>query len=76
MEHVIGYLGSLLRQSLNAFWNLAAQTARVAHADALVVMWPDFEKTKGNPRGSEDLGDGYLLLGPKDTTAYNVSPPE
>ena len=76
MERVIGYLGSLLRQPSNAFRNLAAQTARVAHTNALVAMWPDFEKTKGNPRGSEDLGDGYLLLGPKDTTVYNVSPPE
>ena len=76
MERVIGYLGSLLRQPSNVFRNLAAQTARVAHTNALVAMWPDFEKTKGDPRGSEDLGDGYLLLGPKDTTSCNISPTE
>jgi len=39
-------------------------------------MWPDFEETKGDPRGSKDIGDGYLLLGPKDTSAYDPSPPE
>ena len=76
MEHVIGYLGSLLRQPSNAFWNLAAQTKHVANTNALVAMWPEFKKTKGNPRGSIDLGDSYLLLGPKDTTLYHVSPAE
>ena len=74
MERTIGYLGSLLRQPSNPFRNLAAQTKRVANTNALVAMWPDFEKTKGNPRGSIDLGGGYLLLGPKDTTLYCVSP--
>lgn len=76
MERVIGYLGSLLRQPSNAFRNLAAQTKRVANTNALVAMYPDFEKTKGDPRGSRDLGNGYLLLGPKDTTLYPVSPVE
>ena len=76
MERVIGYLGSLLRQPSNPFRNLAAQTKRVANTNALVAMWPEFEKTKGDPSGSMDLGDGYLLLGPKDTTLYCVSPVE
>ena len=39
-------------------------------------MWPDFERTKDKPRGSKELGDGYLLLGPKDISPYNVSPAE
>ena len=76
MERVIGYLGSLLRQPSNPFRNLAAQTRRVAVTNAVVAMWPDFEHTKGNPRGSEDLSGGYLLLGPKDTSAYSTSPLE
>jgi hypothetical protein len=76
MERVIGYLGSLLKQPSNPYRNLAAQTTRVAHTNAIVAMWPDFEKTKGNPRGSKDLGDGYLLLGPKDTNAHYISPTE
>ena len=76
MERVIGYLGSLLRQPSNPFRNLAAQTKRVANTNTLVAMYPDFEDQKGNPRGSKDLGNGYLLLGLKDTTLYHVSPAE
>jgi len=76
MERVIGYLGSLLRQPSNPFRNLAAQTKRVVHTNALVAMWPELEKTKGDPQGSRDLGDNYLLLGPKDTTPYYVLPTE
>ena len=76
MERVIGYLGSLLRQPSNPFRNLVAQTKRVVHTNALVAMWPDFEKVKGNPQGSKDLGDNYLLLGPKDTNPYHLLPTE
>ena len=76
MERVIGYLGSLLRQPSNIFRNLAAQTKRVANTNALVAMWPELQKTKGDPRGSKDLGDDYLLLGPKDTSLYQTSPAE
>ena len=76
MERVIGYLGSLLRQPSNPFRNLAAQTRRVATSNALIAMWPDFEKPKEAPRGSKNLGDSYTLLGPKDKTAYKLSPSE
>jgi hypothetical protein len=73
MERVIGYLGSLLRQPSNPFRNFAAQTRRVATTNALCAMWPDFERERGNPRGSIDLTNGYLLLGPRDTTLYHLS---
>jgi hypothetical protein len=76
MERVIGYLGSLLRQPSNPFRNLAAQTKRVVHTNALVAMWPELEESKGDPQGSKDLGDDYLLLGPKDTTPYYLQPTE
>ena len=76
MERVIGYLGSLLKQPSNPFRNLAAQTRRVAATNALVAMWPDLEKPKGAPKGSKDLGNGYVLLGPKETTPYHPSPYE
>jgi hypothetical protein len=76
MERVIGYLGLLLRQPSNPFRNLAAQTRRVATSNALFAMWPDLEETKEDPRGSIDLGDGYLLLGPKDISPHLLSPPE
>ena len=70
MERVIGYLGSLLRQPSNPFRNLAAQTKRVVHTNALVAMWPEFDQPADDPQGSKYLGNGYLLLGPKDTSCY------
>ena len=76
MERVIGHLGSLLRQPSNPFRNLAAQTKRVVHTNALVAMWPDFEKAKANPQGSKDMGDNYLLLGPKDSSPHHLLPTE
>ena len=76
MERVIGYLGSLLRQPSNPFRNLAAQTRRVATTNALVAMWPELKNQKDAPRGSRDLGDGYLLLGLKDTKLHRLSPSE
>ena len=73
MECVIGYLGSLLWQPSNPFRNLATQTRRVATSNALLTMWPDLERSKTNPRGSMDLGDDYLLLGPKDVSPHPLS---
>jgi hypothetical protein len=72
MERTIGYLGNLLRQPSNIYRNLAAQTKRVAHTNALVAMWPELQKKTDDPRGSKDLGDDYLLLGPKDTSLYHL----
>ena len=77
MERVIGILGSLLRQPSNPYANLAAQAQKMAHINAMVAMWPSFEKTKDDPRGSISLGDGYLLLGPKeDSYPHQTTPTE
>ena len=77
MERVIGVLGSLLAQPSNPFANLAAQAQKMAHINAMVAMWPSFEREQIDPRGSIDLGDGYLLLGPKeDAGPHYISPTE
>jgi hypothetical protein len=60
----------------NPFRSLAAQTRRVAISYALFTIWPDLEKSKGNPRGFMELGDGYLPLGPKDVSPHQLSPSE
>ena len=70
---MIGYLGGLLRQPSNIYGNLAAQTRRVAITNALTTMWPELQKHTDDPRGSKDLGDDYLLLGPRDTSLHNLS---
>ena len=62
MERIIGVLGSQLRQPSNPFANLAAQAQKMAHVNAMVAMWPSFDKIPDDPHGSVDLGDGYLLL--------------
>ena len=66
MERVIGVLGSQLRQPSNPFANLAAQAQKMAHVNAMVALWPSFERITGDPYGSVDLGGGYLLLRPMD----------
>lgn len=76
MERVIGVFGFLLRQPSNPFAKLAAQAQKMAHVNAMVAMWPSFEKAKENPRGSVDLGEGYLLLGPKDSVPHHTTPIE
>jgi len=74
MERIIGVFGSRLRQPSNPFANLIAQAQKMAHINAIVTMWPSFEKIKGNPHGSIDLHDGYLLLGPKeDAGPHHIS---
>ena len=73
MERVIGYFGSLIRQPSKPNQNLAAQARHVAHINALVCMWPEFDRETRDPSGSMDLGDGYLLLGPKDTDIHQIS---
>ena len=73
MERMIGHLGSLIKQPSNPFTNLAEQAKKVVEINALVAIYPGFEKKKKDPRGSIDLGDGFLLLGPKDQKPYDFS---
>ena len=73
MERVIGVFGSLLRQPSNLFSNLREQARKVAEINAVVAMYPEIEFQTGEPRGSLNLGQGYILLGPKDTKPYSLS---
>ena len=34
------------------------------------TMWPEFDQPVDDPQGSKYLGNGYLLLGPEDTSHY------
>ena len=76
MECIIRVFGSLLQQPSNLFSNLREQAKKVAEINAMVAMWPEIEFQTGEPRGSLDLGQGYILLFPKDTTPYFLSPVE
>ena len=48
------------------FVNLASQAQKMVHVNALVAMWPSFEKVEQDPYGSINLGNGYILLRPAD----------
>ena len=74
MERVIGVFGSLLRQPSKLFSNLREQARQVAEINAVVTMWPEIETQRGELQGSLNLGQGYILLGPKDTKPYVLSP--
>ena len=76
MERVIGVFGSLLQQPSKLFSNLREQARRVAEINAVVAMWPEIETQRGELQGSLNLGQGYILLGPKDTKPYVLSPAE
>ena len=76
MERVIGILGSLIKQPSNPFANLAEQAKKVAEINTITTMWPDLEHSKHDPRGSIDIGQGFLLLGPRDSKPYPLSPAE
>jgi len=76
MERMIGVFGSLLRQPSSVFSNLREQARRVAEINAVVAMWPEIESNRGELRGSLNLGQGYILLTPKDMKVYQLSPTE
>jgi hypothetical protein len=73
MERIIGVLGSLVKQPSNAFANLTEQAKKMASINALLAMWPEVGYESKNPRGSVDLGGGFILLGPKDEKLYKLS---
>ena len=74
MERVIGIFGSLIKQPSNPFANLTEQAKKVAEINAITAMWPDLEHSTHNPCGSINIGQGFLLLGPRDSKPYPLSP--
>lgn len=72
MERTIGNLGEEIKQPSNPYKNLSERGLQRAQATAMKAMYPEFDKdkdTKGPPRGSLMLGDGFILLRAMDRTA-------
>ena len=76
MERMIGVFGSLIKQPSNPFANLSEQAKKVAEVNAIIAVWPSLERVKKDPRGSVDIGSGYIRLGPKDDKPYYLSTAE
>ncbi|KAF7356061.1 hypothetical protein MVEN_00935900 [Mycena venus] len=66
MERTIGNLGEEMKQHSNPYANLSQRGVRRAQVNALKSLIPDIEPNNELPRGSEDLGHGYILLRAKD----------
>ena len=66
LERTIGNLGEEIKQHSNPFANLSQRGIRRAQVNALKAMIPDLDldraATGALPRGSKDLGNGYVLL--------------
>lgn len=73
MEWTIGNLGEEIKQHSNAFANLAQRGIWHCQVNALKAMIPDLEPpTNHLPQGSYDLGENYILLTARDTSAREV----
>ncbi|KAJ7092934.1 hypothetical protein B0H15DRAFT_777192 [Mycena belliarum] len=66
MERTIGNLGEEIKQHSTPYANLSQRAIRRCQTNALKVMIPDLEPEKGLPAGSEDLGNGFVLLRARD----------
>ena len=73
MERTIGILGQEINQPSNPFQNLSERRLRRARINALENIIPDLAKPSQLPRVSHDLGDGYILLGSRDSEKRYVS---
>ncbi|KAI0308679.1 hypothetical protein OF83DRAFT_1073149, partial [Amylostereum chailletii] len=72
IERVIGDLGGEIRQHSKVYANLSERAVRRARDNALKSMVPNLVPPPGPPRGSEVLGDGYILLRAMDTCSHVV----
>jgi len=68
MERTIGNLTEEMKQPSQPFTNLSQRGVRRAQVNALKAMIPSLVKDSADPRGSQDIGGGYILLFAKDET--------
>lgn len=76
MERTIGNLTQELRQPSNPFANLAQRALLRCQVNALKNIIPELDETVHLPRNAIDLGNGYILLRRRDTTAREILPDE
>ena len=77
MERTIGDLGQEIRQPSNPFANLARRALRQSQVNALKNIHPNLDPTAVPrlPRHSKELGDGYVLLRPRDKNPVEILEP-
>ena len=77
MEHTIGDLGQEIRQPSNPFANLAQRALRQSQVNALKNIHPELDSaaTPHLPKFARDLGEGYVLLRPRDKSPVQIPEP-
>ncbi|KAG1729175.1 hypothetical protein EDD22DRAFT_146480 [Suillus occidentalis] len=78
MERTIGNLGQEIRlHNSSVYANLSQRAIRRCQINALKAIIPTIEpSTNALPKGSLDLGDGYILLRRRERSAHSVRPCE
>ncbi|KAJ7075031.1 hypothetical protein B0H15DRAFT_894600, partial [Mycena belliarum] len=78
IERTIGNLGEEVKQPSNPYANLSERGVRRAQVNALMAMFPDLNITGESshpplPRGSRDVGGGFVLLRARDEWQHRVT---
>ena len=77
LERTIGNLGEEIKQHSNPYANLSERGVRRCQDNALMAMAPILDNSiKSKPRGSQDIGNGYMLLRKKDRYDYKLNSSE
>ncbi|KAJ7586876.1 hypothetical protein C8J56DRAFT_786989 [Mycena floridula] len=77
METAIGSLGSEIRQYRDPYANLTQRALLRAQTNSLCSIMPSLLPSDSkHPRGSKDLGDGFVLYTACDDIARDVTGPE
>ncbi|KAI6117259.1 hypothetical protein EDD16DRAFT_1481545, partial [Pisolithus croceorrhizus] len=67
MERTIGNLGQEIQQLSKPYENLAEEGMQPSRVNVLLAIIPKLDDgIKGHPKGSVDLGDGFVLLCKQD----------
>jgi hypothetical protein len=73
MERTIGNITEEMKQPSNSYANLSKRAIRRAQVSALKAMIPELNPAVKDPRGSQEVAEGYVLLRAKDETMHTVS---
>jgi hypothetical protein len=76
LERTIGNLGEEVKQHRDPYANISERGVCRCQVNALKAIIPGLEPVKNLlPRGSEDVGNGFVLLRARDRAARKVSHP-
>ncbi|KAH7904377.1 hypothetical protein BJ138DRAFT_1073501, partial [Hygrophoropsis aurantiaca] len=77
MERTIGNLGQEIRSHSQPYANLSQRGVRRCQVNALKIIFPDLDPPVNPfPRGSIDIGIGYVLLTRKERSPHAMRPCE